>query len=187
MAAQSHRPVVASLALVALTLLTPDLARSQAGAGAPASLPSPREIPGLTAADAFPGGCVDCHLRYPDQGLDVRFSTLLSGWAREVEPPLVEAARASSRAGVTLVGRHPEVAPDVLTSIPARCIGCHARRPDDAPDMTRLTHLVHLRGGTENVFLTVFGGECTHCHKLDASLGMWTVPTGPERAEGDGG
>lgn len=187
MPALTRRPVVASLAAVALTLLTPDPAHSQTGNGGPAPLPPPREIPGLTATDAFPGGCVDCHVRYPDQGLDVRFSTLLSRWAGEVEPSLVEVARASSRAGVTLVGRHPEVPPEVLTSIPGTCIGCHARRPDEAPDMTRLIHLVHLRGGAENIFLTVFGGECTHCHKLDASLGGWTVPTGPERADGAGG
>lgn len=183
MATRISHPAAVVLALLALTTLAPNgRAQSPDRAGPP--LPPPRDVPGITVADAFPRGCVDCHIRYPDQGLDVRFSTLLARWTVEVEPVLVERARAASPPGAALQGRHPEVSEEGLANIPRSCISCHTRRADSAPDMSRLMHLVHLQGGAENPFLTVFGGECTHCHKLDVRLGVWSVPTGPEREDG---
>jgi len=29
--------------------------------------------------------------------------------------------------------------------------------------------------------MTLFQGECTHCHKLDAMTGKWSMPSGPEK------
>lgn len=151
------------------------------GLAAQAGPPPPRAIPGITTEDRFPGACVDCHVRYPDEGLDVRFSVLTTAWRDSVEPKLMETARATSRAGVTLTGRHPEVDQEDLSNIPGSCIGCHRRRTDEAPDFSRLVHKIHLEGGSENPFLTVFQGECTHCHKLETRLGSWRIPSGPER------
>jgi hypothetical protein len=42
-------------------------------------------------------------------------------------------------------------------------------------------HLVHLTGGTDNVFVSTFKGDCTHCHKLDAKTGAWSLPSSPEQ------
>lgn len=176
---------VAGLVVLGLAL-SPDPAQPQSVKGDGAASQLPREVPGITVPDAFPQGCVDCHLRYPEQALDVRFSTLLSGWAREVEPGLMEMARSASRPGVTLVGRHPEVDAEVLSRIPRSCISCHTRRVDEAPDFPSLTHLIHLRGGGQNPFLSVFGAECTHCHKMDPDRGTWTVPSAAEKGEEEG-
>lgn len=51
-------------------------------AGAPpesGTAPAPvlRPIPGITAEDPFPRGCVDCHVNMPDRNMDVRLSTLM--------------------------------------------------------------------------------------------------------------
>lgn len=175
-------PVLSGAVLAALLTLSPVPCRAQEGPVP--DTPPPREIPGITTADRFPGGCVDCHVEYPEQDLDVRLSTLVDGWTREVSPALLELSRATSRPGAVLEGRHPEVQPDALANIPGSCIACHARRAGTAPDMARLVHRVHLGGGGESVFLTVFQGECTHCHKLDLERGAWTVPSGREGAGG---
>jgi len=135
-----------------------------------------RPIPGVTAADAFPRGCVDCHVRRPQDGLDVRLSTLMKGWNQQVGPRLLAKA---TRAGATPVGRHPEVAA-ALADIPSGCLDCHGDGRDGAPRFARLMHAIHLTGGEENHFLTLFQGECTHCHKLDPTTAGWTVPSAPE-------
>lgn len=153
---------------------------------APAPRPPARQIPGITVEDRFPRACVDCHVDHPEEGVDARFSTLLASWAEQVDRGLLEAAAQTTADGVTLEGRHPATRPEVLADIPSSCIGCHTRRADKAPDIARLVHRVHLQGGEESVFLTVFGGECTHCHKLDPLRGAWTVPSAAEHPNGSG-
>lgn len=141
---------------------------------------SPRAIPGITAPDPFPGGCVDCHVERPEEGLDVRISTLMRGWYDAVEPALLERAEMSSNAGAqALAGRHPSVE-RALGDIPAGCMRCHGAGATKAPPFGKLLHNLHLAGGAENHFLTLFQGECTYCHKLDQDTGTWMVASGPE-------
>jgi cytochrome c553 len=142
--------------------------------------PPPRQIPGITADDQFPRGCVDCHLNYTEMKLDVRISTLMAQWTERVEPGLLAKAQASAPAGTTLKGRHPVVT-DALGDIPARCLRCHGADATDAPAFRGMLHATHLSGGQENPFLTLFQGECTHCHKLDKATGTWSIPSGAER------
>jgi hypothetical protein len=160
-----------------MTVLVPVVFFVPAGAWAQA-----RPIPGINADDPFPGGCVDCHIQYPEQDLDVRFSTLLALWEREVSPELLARSQAASEPGVTLQGMHPETKPDVIDDIPGSCVGCHRRRSDEAPILSRLVHLTHLAGGADNIFMTDFKGDCTLCHKLDLKTGAWSMPSGPEHA-----
>jgi len=47
-------------------------------------------------------------------------------------------------------------------------------------DLARMLHRVHLSGGNESHFLTLFQSECTHCHKLDMSTGRWGLGSGTE-------
>lgn len=141
-----------SVALPLLALLLPE--GLVAGTPGPGSTPLPRPVPGLTAADSYPQGCIDCHVVYAELGRDKRLSVILQD-------------------------RHPAAA-DAFLDIPAGCLECHARGPEPAPSLARIVHLAHLTGA-ENVFLSVFQGECTHCHKLDTSTGVWRLPSGPER------
>jgi hypothetical protein len=52
---------------------------AKAEGGPQASLPLP-QIPGVTAPDQFPRGCVDCHVNRPDLKMDVRISTIMRQW-----------------------------------------------------------------------------------------------------------
>ena len=151
-------------------------------AAAPTSPPAPppaRMIPGINGPDPFPNACVSCHVNMPEQKLDARFSTLLKGWNEKVEPALLEKAQAAAPAGVVLKGKHP-AATSSLKNIPAGCIKCHGRDSTKAPPFARLVHRIHLTGGDANHYMTLFQGECTHCHKLDAATGAWSIPSAPE-------
>lgn len=151
-----------------------------AAMGQPAGPPPPRAIPGITAKDEFPRACVDCDLNYPEQKLDARFSTFMKQWTQKVEPQLLKKVAGSAPPGVKLRGQHP-AAPGALKNIPGDCLMCHGRTSTMAPPFARMLHAIHLTGGKDNHFLTVFQGQCTHCHKLNAATGAWSLPSGPER------
>lgn len=174
-------PVVLSASIL-LTLV----AVAVVAAAGPASqegrppLPPARAVPGINAPDSFPRGCVDCHVVYENPPMDVRIGTLLQRWCEGADPRLLAAAQAATPAGVTLTGRHPEAA-EALADVPGACLDCHGRDATDAPPFGRLMHAVHLADRPDNPFLSLFQGECTHCHKLDAATGAWTVASGPQR------
>ena len=123
---------------------------------------------------------MDCHLNYVEQKLDTRFSTLMKQWNEKVEPALLKKVAGSASQGVTLKGKHPTVA-GALKDIPAGCLPCHGKASRMAPPFFRMLHAIHLTGGKDNHFLTLFQGECTHCHKLNTATGQWSLPSGPEK------
>jgi hypothetical protein len=143
-------------------------------------LPPARKIPALTAEDKFPKGCVDCHINMPQIKQDERISTLMARWNKDAGPKLLKKAQAAAPASVTLAGKHPAV-PSSLKDIPKACMACHTRNSKTAPPLAEMLHTIHLTGGDENHFLTIFQGECTHCHKLNVTTGAWTMPSGPEK------
>jgi len=136
---------------------------------------------GLAAGDPFPKGCVSCHTVDKAKGTDHRLSVALAQWtAGKVDAGLLAQSKASAPAGVVLKGKHP-AAEDSLEDIPGACLDCHDSGSKKAPPFSQLLHLVHLTGGTNNAFVTTFKGDCTHCHKLDAKTGVWSMPSGPEQ------
>lgn len=143
-------------------------------------LPPPRAIPGLTAEDPFPGGCVDCHVADPARNLDVRFSTLFRRWREQPDTVFLRRMQALAPEGVTLTGAHPK-AEASLAKVPGGCVRCHEEDSEKAPPLGAMVHTLHLTGGAQNVFLTEFQGQCTFCHKFDAESGTWTMTSGPER------
>jgi len=159
--------------LVILALGAPRVATAQEAQ--PPALPA---IPGITADDHFPAACVSCHVPLPD-GLDARLSALMAQWQVKVDSVLLAKAQAAAPAGLRLEGRHP-AASESLQSIPLGCLACHGRNATQAPPFARLMHRIHLAGAEENHFLTMFGGECTYCHKLDPESGAWSIPSVPE-------
>jgi hypothetical protein len=148
-------------------------------AAEPKAGPPARAIPGLTAPDAFPRGCVDCHVVLADKKMDVRLSTLMAQWQQKVDPALLERVRAFTPAEVALKGRHPKVAVAGV-EVPKACMTCHARTSKAAPPLGRMLHGLHLVGADKNIFLSQFQGECTHCHRLDAASGNWSLKGGVE-------
>jgi len=164
----------------ALVLSTTLLALAPAGAAPAASqTPTIRQIPGITAKDAYPNGCVDCHVKGKDD--DMRMSALMAKWVSGPSAALVQKSKAASVDPAKIKGKHPAMA-NVKTNVPQTCLaGCHKKGSTIAPPFGQLMHLIHLVGGGQNRFLSASQGECTHCHKLDQKTGAWKVASGPEK------
>lgn len=143
-----------------------------------APAPGPRSIPGITAEDPFPEACVSCHVVLPD-GMDVRLSTLMKGWVVGVDSVLLATAQSTAPAGLILSGKHPDV-PEPSAGTPAGCLMCHGTDAMQAPPFSRLMHRIHLTGDETSIYMSMFQGECTYCHKLDVTSGAWSIPSGPE-------
>lgn len=142
-------------------------------------LPPPRNIPGITSTDQFPNACVDCHINYTEMNMDTRFSTLMKHWKEKVDSALLMKAQDAAPEGMILKGKHPG-APTSFNNIPAECLTCHSKKSNVAPPFARMIHKIHLTGGADNHFLTIFQGECTYCHKLNLKTGEWTIPSAAE-------
>lgn len=133
-----------------------------------------------TAVDAYPRGCVDCHVAAKGANPDTRLSTLIAKWTTDVGPALLQKTKASASDPAKIKGKHLAV-PNVSANIPQSCLGaCHKKDSTIAPSFARLIHVIHLTG-ERNTFLTTYQGDCTHCHKLDKATGIWKIPSGPER------
>jgi hypothetical protein len=136
---------------------------------------------GLAAADPYPSACVSCHVVDKAKGTDHRLSVALAKWsAGKVDAGLLAMAKASAPAGLTLKGKHPS-AEDSLEDMPSGCLDCHSADSKKAPPFSRLIHLVHLTGGTNNAYVTTYKSDCMNCHKLSTKTGEWSMPSGPEK------
>lgn len=163
-----------------LSVVVPGAMAQELPAGAGQGPPPPRPIPGINAPDPHPGGCVDCHIDMHDIHIDARLSTSMNRWQSAVEPELVEMVQRLMPEGTTLKGKHP-TAGKSLEDIPAACIKCHGAMAKKAPPFAPLLHVLHFTGAEDNHFMSIFQGECTHCHKLDLETGEWSMPSGPEK------
>lgn len=133
----------------------------------------PRAIPGINAKDSYPAGCVDCHVK------DQRVSTLLAQrWNGKVDAKTLAAMQAFVPKGIALKGKHPTVA---TKDIPASCLKCHTATSKGIPGLATLMHGIHFAKGDAAEFVKQFGGECTHCHKLNKTTGRWSLPSGAEK------
>ena len=126
-------------------------------------------IPGITAPDEKPNGCVDCHRERPDIGRDFRLSKYIKEWAEEgAEEEILELAKAAWPKA-SLSGKHPDVSSAVATQdLPTFCLACHGDGSDKP--LYKYLHLQHFYGGEENHFITGYGGYCTNCHAVDLDL-----------------
>jgi hypothetical protein len=151
----------------------------QEESGTEQKFPPARKIPGITTDDPYPNGCVDCHINYPEMNMDTRFSTLMKLWRVRVDSLLMEKVKDSAPEGMILKGKHPN-APASFNNIPGDCMICHSKKSKTVPPFAKMIHKIHLTGGEENPFLTLFQGECTYCHKLNLSNGSWMMPSASE-------
>ncbi|HEX2864091.1 MAG TPA: hypothetical protein VHN99_05950 [Deinococcales bacterium] len=150
----------------------------------PAPKPAPPQIPGITATDSHPNGCVNCHQYRADLKRDYRLSTTLHEWSQKgTEADFVNIAKAVWP-NAKITGRHPDVTADLKgQDIPGACIDCH--EGNDIP-LERVLHLVHLSllpdgpAANPGAFITAYGGFCTNCHTVGASTGLVTVKSGKE-------
>ncbi len=140
-------------------------------------------IPGITAADEKPNGCVSCHNERPDINRDFRLSTYIGEWSEGAPDEILELAKAAWPEA-SLSGKHPPVSGMVATQeLPAACLSCHAETSDKP--LPSYLHLQHFVGGEENHFITSYGGFCTQCHTVNLDIenppaGAMTIKTGKE-------
>ncbi len=114
--------------------------------------------------------------------MDVRISTLMQQWQANVVPALLARVREFAPAGMPLKGIHPKIEGGLAEIlIPDVCLKCHSQMSKLAPPFSQLLHGLHLVGGEKNHFLSMFQGECTHCHKLDPATGLWSLGSGVEK------
>ncbi len=136
-------------------------------------------IPGITAPDKRPHGCVDCHKNHPERKMDHRLSTTLAKWNKEVDPERLKMAQAAAHSGIKLTGQHPDISSKVEV-IPGDCLKCHRKESKTVPPFGNMMHSIHLVGGKDNHFIAHAQGSCTHCHKLDKKTGAWHLGSGKE-------
>lgn len=108
------------------------------------------KLPGDAGPGPYAQGCVSCH------GMDGTDSlgTLLGAM------------------------RHKNVDRQTET-VPGDCKDCHSADGDFTP-LSELAHLLHYENPGENQFVQKYGGNCLHCHALDAKTGVITVKSGPK-------
>lgn len=156
------------------------VAQGQSNAVGTSGLPAARAIPGITSDDQFATACVGCHVNYKEVAMDKRLSTVMRDWAtRGVETEILEVARSVWGPSIELAGIHPKV--DVAREeIPAVCQECHDSGANKVMALAPFLHKIHLDSGGEAIFLRIFQGECTHCHKLNKATGQWSIPSASE-------
>jgi hypothetical protein len=116
-------------------------------------------IPGITVEDPKPSGCVDCH-RKVNEERDYRLTSYIKELVEKEEHPDVVAA---------------------VNTIPDDCLMCHSKtaaKGIGTEPFATLLHKVHLVGGEENHFITIYQGECTLCHALNPQTGEWRIKSG---------
>lgn len=136
------------------------------------SSPSPDLDPG----DHFPRGCVDCHVVLPADQRDVRLSTIMKKLSEQVDQRLMDRVANLVQGKSTLKGQHPTLR-DSSLNIPADCLNCHRTGSNVAPSFADMMHVIHLSGGNDNHYLSLFQGNCRLCHKFNPQSGTFMVPS----------
>ncbi len=133
-------------------------------------------IPGITAEDAHPNGCVDCH-RMTADGQDDRLSTAIAEWASAGVPETLLARSQAAWPEAFLEGEHPAVSTFVANRpLPRACVNCH--KVDSGLPLEPLMHTLHYAGGRETPFVGNHNGRCLQCHTMNADISFPYPATG---------
>jgi hypothetical protein len=111
----------------------------------------PAAIPGITAKDAFPNGCVSCHIVTPKDG-DKRLNAVVKG-----------------------IPKHPALG--MVKIVPNDCMKCHKAAVKAIP-FGASAHKSHYGKAEKSQFVQMFHGSCTHCHDFNATSGLMTLKSG---------
>jgi cytochrome c551/c552 len=106
-------------------------------------------LPGITATDEHPNGCVDCH-KNQGEGKDYRLNVSLA----------------------KLPG-HPKI-DAMVKQLPEGCMMCH-REGGKVSALNLMLHKAHYAKPADNPFVQFYQGACLNCHKLDPASGKMTV------------
>lgn len=109
-------------------------------------------LPGITTKDAFPNGCVSCHIGKSPDG-DHRLNIDLKK-----------------------IKAHPDVT-SMVKVVPKDCGKCHKAGPKPA-SLNAALHKVHYGREAASLFVKKFQGSCLHCHALNVKTGVMTMKSG---------
>lgn len=73
---------------------------------------------------------------------------------------------------------HIDVDEDIET-LPGDCASCHSEE-GGTWFLSEIAHMSHYRNPVQNGFILSYGGECRHCHLMDAETGAVKVKSGPK-------
>ena len=114
----------------------------------------PARLPGVTVEDAHPNGCVSCHAVAGD-GADHRLNV-----------------------GMKELSGHPPI-DAIVKTLPQDCGMCH--RPNvPAGELSQVLHLSHYQTPAENIFVTIYKGQCLECHTVNTATGAMGIKQGPK-------
>ncbi len=111
-------------------------------------------LPGITAKDEHPNGCVSCHVN-AGADKDYRLTVELAG-----------------------VKNHPKI-DKLVNVVPGDCLKCH-KEGAKAGALGFVAHRNHYRNPKENVFIKVYQGACLNCHTVNPETGVVSVKSGPK-------
>lgn len=111
-------------------------------------------LPGITAKDENPNGCVDCH-KSQGEGKDYRVTAELAK-----------------------IKGHPKVE-KIVKTVPKDCAMCH-KEGGKVAALNLVMHKVHYQKPADNTFVKVYKGACLNCHSLDMNTGAMSVKSGPK-------
>lgn len=106
------------------------------------------KLPGHPGPGPYVAGCVDCHVT---DGAGTMGSLLEKIGHRNVDK--------------------------ATAKVPADCVECHSEDGGFTP-LNELAHMLHYDNPAANAFIKDYGGNCLHCHALDAKTGVITVKSG---------
>ncbi len=113
------------------------------------------DLPGITTKDAYPNGCVDCHVAA----------------GGDKSSPLVTAELAK-------VSGHPKI-DKIVKTVPKDCSTLCHKLGGKAPAFNLVMHKAHFGKPSENRFVTVNKGACLTCHAFDPDAGGMAEKSGP--------
>lgn len=118
--------------------------------GSVASGSDQAKLPGDAGPGPYVQGCVDCHVADGAGTIGSLLGTM----------------------------KHKNV--DTQTgTVPDDCAECHSEDGGYTP-LSELAHMLHFEKPADNEFIRDYGGNCLHCHALDATTGVISVKSGPK-------
>jgi hypothetical protein len=108
-------------------------------------------LPGITVADDYANGCIDCHR---DAGAD-----------------------GDNRINVALDKMGHVNVSAMINNVPQDCMICH-KAGTSTGGLNLQTHSAHYQNPSENRFVTEQNGQCLACHSLNSATGEITLKSG---------
>ncbi len=111
-------------------------------------------LPGILDKDAYPNGCVDCHVKEAD------------------------AVPAKLNLTLAKLQKHPKV-DAIIKVVPTSCTVCH-KEGAKMGTLFSVVHQAHFAKKADSQFIKLYNGSCLNCHTMDLATGLVSIKSGPK-------